>query len=187
MTTSPDDGVVVGSDDGVVIGVAIAIPAPWRLELSDHRKRFGDPLAESIPPHVTLLPPTTLDRPLLDGVEQHLASVAAVECSFDVHLRGTGTFLPVSPVVFIALAVGISDCERLQRGVRSGLLERELHFPYHPHVTVAHDLPTESLDRAFDELADYEARFRVGSFQLYEHGADGVWRQRREFSLAASG
>ena len=34
--------------------------------------------------------------------------------------------------------------------MRSGPLERELKFPYHPHVTVAHDLPEEALDRAFD-------------------------------------
>jgi 2'-5' RNA ligase len=177
----------VTSPSGLVIGVAIAIPDPWGLELRDHRKRFGDELAESIPPHVTLLPPTTMDHSVVTEVEQHLAKVGATQAPFEIHLRGTGSFLPVSPVVFVTLATGISDCERLERGVRAGPLERDLAFPYHPHVTVAHDVPIEALSRAFDELVDFEARFPVGSFQLFEHGADGVWRSRREFALTGSG
>jgi hypothetical protein len=46
---------------------------------------------------------------------------------------------------------------------------------------VAHDVAEEALDRAFTELADYEARFPVWGFSLYEHGADGVWRPQRDF------
>jgi 2'-5' RNA ligase len=175
------------SPAGVVIGVAIPIPDPWGQELRDCRKRFGDPLAQSIPPHVTLLPPTTVDDSVVDEAHDHLSRVAARQPAFDIHLRGTGSFLPVSPVVFLTLAGGISDCENLERGVRSGPLERELQFPYHPHVTVAHDLPEESLTKAFDELVTYEARFSVTAFHLYEHGADGVWRPRWEFALAAKG
>jgi 2'-5' RNA ligase len=171
--------------DGHVIGVAVPIPEPWGQELADARKRFGDPMAGLIPPHITLLPPTAVDDSVFDQAEAHLAAVAEQQSSFDVHLRGTGSFRPVSPVVFVAVAGGISDCERLERGVRSGALERPLHFPYHPHVTVAHDIPDVGLQRAYDQLADYEARFNVGSFQLYEHGDDGVWRSLREFSLTA--
>jgi 2'-5' RNA ligase len=173
--------------DGRVIGVAVPIPDPWGLELADSRKRFGDPMAGLIPPHITLLPPTTLDESVFKQLERHLAGVAAALASFDVHLRGTGSFQPVSPVVFVAVAAGISACERLERGVRSGPLEGPLQFPYHPHVTVAHDVPAPALQRAYDELADYEARFNIGSFQLFEHGDDGVWRSLREFFLAGVG
>ena len=172
---------------GRVIGVAIPIPDPWGQELQDHRKRFGDPMAGLIPPHVTLLPPTALDDSIVAEAARHLTAVATNQSPFEVHLRGTGTFRPVSPVVFVTIAGGISACERLERGVRSGPLEQELHFPYHPHVTVAHDLPDEALSRAYDELADYEARFFVVGFHLYEHGDDGVWRSRQEFRLTATG
>ena len=177
----------MGATPGVVIGVAIPIPEPWGQELTDLRKRFGDPLAAAIPAHVTLLPPTTVDDSVLDEAQQHLGNVAATHSSFDVHLRGTGSFLPVSPVVFLTLVGGISDCERLERGIRSGPLERELQFPYHPHVTVAHDLPDDALTRAFDELVAYEARFRVTALYLYEHGVDGFWRPRQEFTLTPVG
>ncbi len=173
--------------DGHVIGVAVPIPDPWGQELADARKLFGDPLAGLIPPHITLLPPTAIDESVMPQAEEHLARVAATQSPFDVHLRGTGSFRPVSPVVFIAVAGGISDCERLERGIRSGPLERDLSFPYHPHITVAHDLPGPALERAYDELADYEARFNIGSFQLYEHGDDGVWRSLQKFMLSGTG
>ena len=70
----------------------------------------------------------------------HLARAASAVPPFDIHLRGTGTFRPVSPVVFVTLAEGISGCEVLADAVRQGPLEVDLHFPYHPHVTIAHHL-----------------------------------------------
>ena len=89
----------------------------------------------------------------------------------------------MSPVVFVSVVLGISDCERVESRVRSGPLARDLAFPYHPHVTVAHDLPYDVLQRAFDEMATYDVRFEVWGFSLYEHGADGVWRPQRDFPL----
>ena len=40
------------------IGVALPIPEPHGSELQAYREFFGDPLAASIPTHITLLPPT---------------------------------------------------------------------------------------------------------------------------------
>jgi 2'-5' RNA ligase len=163
------------------IGVAVAIPEPYGSELQTWRQRFGDPLATAIPTHVTLLPPSEVDEAQLPEIEEHLRAIAVDEQPFDLHLRGTGTFRPVSPVVFVQLAGGISDCERLEARVRSGPLERELRFNYHPHVTIAHDLPDDLLDTAFTKLSGYEAIFPVWGFSLYEHGGDGVWRPQRDF------
>ena len=165
------------------IGVAIAIPEPYGAELQRVRKSYGDPLAGSIPTHITLLPPTRVDNDELETIDKHLRTIAESEQSFDIHLRGTGTFHPVSPVVFVSVVLGISDCERMESRVRSGPLRRELNFPYHPHVTIAHDLPYDVLIRAFDEMASYDVRFQVWGFSLYEHGADGVWRPQRDFPL----
>jgi 2'-5' RNA ligase len=166
-------------------GVAIGVPDPHGGELVGWRKRIGDPNAEAIPPHVTLLPPTRLPRGRLPEVERHLGAVAAVERPFDIHLRGAGTFRPVSPVVFVSLARGISRCERLERRVRSGPLTRRLRFPYHPHVTVGHDLPDAALDEAFEGLVDFEACFRVDAFTLFEQGDDTVWRPVRHFPFGS--
>jgi 2'-5' RNA ligase len=167
------------------IGVAIGIPEPYTSELQGWRERLGDPNAGDIPPHVTLLPPTSLPTEALPDVEEHLREIAEQREPFLLHLRGSGTFRPVSPVVFVPLVQGISECEQLEQAVRSGPLSREVHFPYHPHVTVAHEVAEPLLDRAFDELATYDARFRVWGFSLFEKGGDGVWRPQRDFPFGA--
>src|SRR3954467_9593377 len=124
-----------------VVGIVVPVPEPWSQLLVDWRSKGGDPQANLVPPHVTLLPPTEVpvaDRP---AITSHLAEVARCHPPFDMHLSGTGTFAPVSDVVFIAVARGIGNCELLANDVRTGPLARSLSFPYHPHVTVAHDVP----------------------------------------------
>jgi 2'-5' RNA ligase len=165
------------------IGVAIAIPEPYGGELQRWRAAFGDPLADAIPTHVTLLPPTRLVDEEMPAIERHLLAVAESARPYDMRLHGTGTFRPVSPVVFVAVAEGISSCERLATGIRNGPLARELAFPYHPHVTIAHDLPDHMLTKAYEALDLYECAFPVEAFSLFEHGADSVWRPQRDFAL----
>ena len=165
------------------IGVSIAIPSPHAEMLQARRASYGDPLAESIPTHVTLLPPTPVEDDDLAKVVAHLEDVASSGHSFPMVLRGTGTFRPTSPVVFVQVSGGLADCELLEKSVRRGPLDRDLEFYYHPHVTVAHHLDDEALDRAFTDLADFECSFDVDEFHLYEHGADGVWRPVRTFRL----
>ena len=165
------------------IGVSIAIPSPHGEMLRAKRASFGDPLAESIPTHVTLLPPTEVDDEHMGAVVGHLAEVAAGAHPFPMVLRGTGTFRPTSPVVFVQVSGGLAECEVLERSVRRGPLKRKLDFYYHPHVTVAHHVSDENLDRAFKELADFECTFEVSEFHLYEHGEDRVWRPVRAFEL----
>lgn len=168
----------------VRIGIAIEVPEPFATELQDARARFGDPLARAIPPHITVVGPTVVDESVLPAVCEHLEKVVGDVPAFRVHLRGTGTFRPVSPVVFVTVVEGIAECEILEQAVRTGVLDQDLRFSYHPHVTVAHEVPDAALDRAFDELAGYEAEFHVDAVWQYEHGDDGVWRPQRRFPLA---
>ena len=165
------------------IGVALAIPEPWATQLQDYRTALGDETATRIPTHITLVPPTEVDDVHLAGIDEHLAATAPQVAAFDVHLRGTGTFRPVSPVVFVTLAEGISSCEQLARAVRRGPLDVPLQFPYHPHVTIAHHLPDETLDRAFTELKSFECVFSADEFHLYRHEDVAGWRPSRDYPL----
>ncbi|MEV4919690.1 2'-5' RNA ligase family protein [Streptomyces tirandamycinicus] len=169
----------------VTLGVSIAVPEPYGSLLQERRAGFGDPAAHGIPTHVTLLPPTEADESVLAEVEAHLAKVAAAGRPFPMRLSGTGTFRPLSPVVFVKVVEGAAACTRLQQQVRdeSGPLVRELQWPYHPHVTVAHGIAEDAMDRAYEELAGYEAAWTCTSFALYEQGADGVWRKLREYAF----
>jgi 2'-5' RNA ligase len=164
-------------------GVAVTVPEPWSTTLQLAREEFGDPMASAIPPHVTLLPPTAIPPDAMPAFLEHLLAVTASAEPFDMVLSGTGTFRPVSPVVFVQVSRGIPNCEALERAVRSGPVERLLDFPYHPHVTVAHHLDEPALDRAFESLADFRCAFRVASVELYHHDHDGVWRVVDRFAL----
>ncbi|GAA6527703.1 2'-5' RNA ligase family protein [Intrasporangium sp. DVR] len=168
------------------IGVSIPIPSPHGEHLQERRAAFGDASAWRIPAHITLLPPTPVEDGVYEEFVAYCKQVADERDPFDVVLRGTGTFRPVSDVVYIQVAQGVSNCERLETALRSGPVRRDLDFYYHPHVTVAHNVGPEELDRAFEELADFHVSFRVDAFQLYVLGTDQVWRPTHDFRLRGS-
>jgi 2'-5' RNA ligase len=165
------------------IGVSIAVPEPWGTELQQYRISVGDQSASRIPTHVTLVPPHDVEDTDIDQVILHLEQVARRTPCFEVHLRGTGTFRPVSPVVFVNVVEGIGDLEQLAADVRSGPLAGETAFPYHPHVTIAHDLPEAALEQAFVELERYDADFPVDRMWLYVHNTRTGWQPARLFPL----
>lgn len=175
----------MSTTEGVVIGVAIPVPEPWGGHLRQLRVDYGDDRALHIPTHITLLPPTASAPDEMEGVCRHLAEVAARHTPFEVILRSTGTFRPVSDVVYVQVAQGVASCEQLERDVRSGPLTRALSFPYHPHVTLAHDLPQPVLDRVFADLAGFSCTFQVEAFRLYGHRGDEVWSPLEDFVLGA--
>ncbi|UQX87821.1 2'-5' RNA ligase family protein [Jatrophihabitans telluris] len=172
--------------DMITIGVAIAIPEPHATVLSEWRRRVGDPEASRIPTHVTLLPPTEFAQDELAKIEDHLAWAAEQVGPFVMRLSSTGTFRPVSQVVFVQVSAGIAECELLERAVRKDPIVREVEFPYHPHVTVAHDIGDAALDEAFEALREFVAQFRVASFVMYCQDPDRTWHARREFALTGS-
>jgi 2'-5' RNA ligase len=168
------------------IGVAIDIPDPWGPMLTRRRAAAGDPQAAYTPAHVTLLGPTEVATAALPAIERHLEKIAASQQPFTVHLRGTGTFRPITEVVFVTLAVGISECELLAGAIGAAdEIRRDARFPYHPHVTVAQDVPAEALDEVFEDLSGFSAKFPVTAFTLFSHGGEGPWRPRRDFALGA--
>ena len=168
------------------IGVSIAVPEPWGSRLQDFRVTNGDAQGSSIPTHITLVPPLEVAADELSAVEHHLAEVARGSTAYRIHLRGSGTFRPVSPVVFVNLVEGISQTEQLAHDCRRGPLAVVLAYPYHPHVTVAHLVDEDRLDRAFEELQDFDCTFTVAEFHLYVHDADHGWKATHDFALAGS-
>ena len=86
------------------LGIVIPVPEPLSGELGRARASYDDPLAAVVPPHITLVTGGSTDD--LDGATAHVRAVAAATAPFTVRLHGTGTFRPVSPVVYLALAEG---------------------------------------------------------------------------------
>lgn len=165
-------------------GVAIAVPEPHGSHLQDCRAGFGDPQAAAVPTHVTLVPPTETDESGFAAVCLGLADAVGGTPAFPMALKGTGTFRPVSPVVFVAVSKGIAETERLAESVRARLGVEPPKFPFHPHVTVAQEVAEPALDRAYDELADFGCEFTVDEICLYVHDDTAGWTPRHRFPLA---
>lgn len=166
-----------------VLGIAISVPDPLGALLTQWRVKVGDPLGHLIPPHITLLPPTDVSRYDLAEVDRHLEAVATRHAPFQLHLAGTGSFRPVSQVVFVTVAEGISSCEVLAQDIRSGRLQRRLEFPYHPHVTIAHDVPPDMLDLAYQGLGDVDVRVDVDAFCTFSQDPAGRWVPAKAYPL----
>lgn len=182
---TPHGGPAGGGDgsrqEDISVGVILGFPAEVAGELQSWRASFGDPLAEVVPAHITLV--TTTPTTDWDATLAHVRSVARGQRPFRVTISGTGTFRPVSPVVFIKVEDGFAECVDLHGKLQQGPLHRDLPFAYHPHVTIAHDVAPESLDEAETVLKSYRASFPVASMGLYEHGADGIWQLREELDF----
>jgi 2'-5' RNA ligase len=167
--------------DGISIGVILGFPAEIAEELQRWRASFGDPMAAVIPAHITLV--TTTMTQDWEATRDHVRDIASRQEPFNVTIAGTGSFRPVSPVVFLNVEEGFRDCVSLHEQLQTGPLERDLPFAYHPHVTVAHDVAPESLDEAETVLKDYRATFPVASMGLYEHDDNGIWQLREELDF----
>lgn len=166
----------------ITVGVVIDVPEPHAERIRQARRAWDDPEAELIPPHVTIVAPVSVDPEEMPALERHLAEAVVGTSPFRMRLRGTGTFRPISPVVFLAVAEGIPGCEDLERRIRCGPWAVDLRFPYHPHVTVAFDVPERALDQAFTAMADFEAVFTVDAVCLYEL-SDSGWTARQTYAL----
>ena len=127
--------------------------------------------------------PAEVPMNTLPAIDAHLDAVSKDVWPFRIQLRGTATFRPVSPVVFIAVVDGIAGCERLEKAIRRGPLLRRRRFPYHPHVTLVHNMPEDCLDKAFEEYADFTALFAADHFTLFQQDDDGVWHSIRDYRM----
>ncbi len=165
------------------VGVSIAIPEPFGEALRDKRRSFGDELADRIPSHITLAPPLLVEPGEIESFADDLRELAEVYQPFTVSLLGTGTFRPISPVVFVAISEGIAPIETLAEGVRKAIGAPVPEFPFHPHVTVAHNLSDEALDVALEDLRDFRASFVVDAIHLYVDDAERGWVPTHRFGL----
>lgn len=167
----------------LTIGVAIAVPEPFATQLQDARRSYGDPQADIIPTHVTILPPTTIPESAMPAVRAHLSEVARETVPFPIELLGTDTFRPVSPVVFVPLVKGASACAALATQVRTGPLARSLDFSYHPHVTLGHNIPDAQLDAAEAGSRDVHLDFLADEVVLYLRDTEHNWERKAGFTF----
>ncbi len=157
------------------LGVVVAVPEPWVSQITEARLALGDSAATNVPAHVTIMPPLAVAQKDRESVFEHLRKVAKRHRPFKITVRGSGSFLPVSPVVFLNVAGGARDCEDLADDIRSGPLEYNLRFPYHAHITLAQGVSERRLDAALELGKGFEASWVVPGFRLDKLEADGSY------------
>lgn len=89
--------------------------------------------------HVSILPP----RPLAGSEAEAIDFVRASSrrhSAFEVALGAIEVF-PVTNVIYIAIAGGLADLHAMHAGFNAGALRYGEPFPYHPHITLAQEIP----------------------------------------------
>lgn len=166
------------------LGIVIAVPEPWVSQIAKARLALGDKAGHKVPPHITVMPPQAVASDKKEEVFSHLKEVAAKHRPFRLTISGTGSFMPVSPVVFLNVAEGANECEALADDVRFGPLDYSPRFSYHPHVTIAQGLDTPALEAACVAGEDFEASWMVTGFRLDRVDETGSYTSAALFNFS---
>jgi 2'-5' RNA ligase len=140
-----------------VFALVIYIPDPLGRFLDDLRRELAP---DSNPhAHVSVLPP----RPL--AVEWQAAAGQARALTegwapFEIELGGLQIF-PVTNVIYIEINAGAADLRRMHAAMNAGALEFEEPFPYHPHITLAQEIPHQQVQAVY-QLAQQRWREYLG-------------------------
>jgi 8-oxo-dGTP pyrophosphatase MutT (NUDIX family)/2'-5' RNA ligase len=167
------------------LGVVARLPEPLGIHVQAWRRALGDPAAERIAPHLTLVPPQTVAERDLDRAVALVERAAEAAVPFLVELAGAATFLPGSPVAYLVVREGGPALEALEAALLESPLDRRTH-PFHPHVTVAQDLPPDRIEAAAAELAGFRAAFPVPDLTILREGPDKTWRPMATVPVGAS-
>jgi len=168
-----------------IFALVIYIPPPLGLVLDDLRRELvphDNPHA-----HISVLPP----RPL--AVEWQAASgqmraLAGAWAPFDVELTGIEIF-PVTNVIYIGVGSGTAELRRMHAATNTRSLAFEEPFVYHPHITLAQEIPHEKVSavhglavRRWKEFAG-ERSFRAERAVLVQNTLSGHWLDLAGYSF----
>lgn len=166
--------------------MALLVPSPWDGEVDGLRRAVGDGALTRMPPHLTLAPPVNVRDDRLDAALAVLRQAAGRAAPLTVTLGPPATFLPDTPVLYLAVGgPGLAALHRLRHDIFVAPLERRLTWPFEPHVTLADEASPERIAAATVALADYRTEVTFDRVHLLEEGAGRVWRLLADVALEA--
>jgi 2'-5' RNA ligase len=161
--------------------------------IPDPLARFLDELRVELTPgakpraHVTILPPRPLYNDLKDAVRQMAEESRSVH-PFRVEMGEIQVF-EASYVVYLEITHGANELRELYSLLNRGALAYKENFPYHPHITIAQDIPPEEAPRlaviAKKRWASYQGPrgFSVTSLSFVQHVAPSIWTDVAEVPI----
>lgn len=161
------------------LGVVLLVPEPWATEIDGVRRALGDGALGRIPTHLTLVPPVNVRPERVPDALAVLRRAAGRTRPFTVRLGPPATFLPINPVVYLAVTGAGADADevrRLRDAVFVEPLERHLTWDFVPHVTLADEAAPERIPAALEALQDYTIDVTFDRVHLLEEGEGRTWR-----------
>ena len=170
-----------------IFALVIYIPDPLGRVLDDLRRELVphyNPHA-----HVSVLPP----RPLAVGWQTASGQARALMEEwepFDVELTALEVF-PVTDVLYLEVGGGASELRRLHESMNADALQFAEPFAYHPHVTLAQEVPHEAVpamrDLACRRWAEYRGTrtFRAERAVFVQNTMDNRWVDLAEYRLGS--
>lgn len=166
------------------LGVAVIPDRPLADELDGLRRAVGDPSLARIPPHVTLVPPVNVhaaDMP--EALGRLRRAAASLPGPLRLTLGSVSTFLPVNPVLYLAVGGDVEALRTLRDAVFAPPLARRLSWPWVPHLTLADGGTEERITAGTTALADYAVLADIDRVVLLEEGPGRVWRPVADAAL----
>jgi 2'-5' RNA ligase len=158
------------------VGVALVLDAPVADEVDGLRRALGDSSLGRIAPHCTLVPPINIREDRLPAALARLrAAAAAAAGPIKVTLGPVATFLPDNPVCYLDIGGDLPAMRHLRDAVFGPPLERELSWPWVPHVTLADDADPDRITAAVTDLGCYAAVADFGRVVLLQHQSGIGW------------
>jgi 2'-5' RNA ligase len=167
------------------------------IYIPDPLGRFLDNLRRELIPdcnphaHVSVLPP----RPLAVDWQVASGQVRALTNTwrpFTVELTEIDIF-PVTNVVYIRLGAGAAEITRMHAAMDSQSLRFHEPFPYHPHVTLAQEIPNGDVpsvrQTALRCWREYQGprSFRADRAVLVQSTLENSWIDLADYSFGAFG
>jgi 2'-5' RNA ligase/predicted N-acetyltransferase YhbS len=165
----------------VRLAVALLVPARAAAEIDVLRRALGADTVR-VAPHLTLVPPVNVAEGRLEEAEDLVRVAAAASRPIATVLGPPTTFLPMNPVVYLAVGppAAVSAVEDLRARIFTGPLVRPLTWPFVPHVTVVDGGGEDRIVAAATALADHVVPVTFDAVALLrEHRDDDgvrIWR-----------
>ncbi|HEV2198466.1 MAG TPA: 2'-5' RNA ligase family protein [Bryobacteraceae bacterium] len=180
-----------GSDVGEVKINSFAVVSYFTGPLAEYLTRLRRELVADCEAraHLTVLPPRPMEGSVEDATRGLFHGVQDFQPIL-VELGGVELF-PESRVIYVSVKTGQAELERMHDALNTGGMAFEEPFPYHPHITLAQDLPPESIAAVLDRARSHwnnwphPRSFVVEKLTLVQNSLGNRWFDLEDVNLVS--